>query len=96
MTPRAMLDLIERYEANFAAANVPKIRINPARTFQSLSVPEILAHAHHICDGVKEYAKDPERIGKANSHLTVVQMCLSFAGWHTLQELLEHNTPPND
>jgi hypothetical protein len=65
--------------------------MDPKRTFASLTVVEILAHAHFLCDGVKQLALDPERQRRAGSHLTVVQMCLSFAGWYTLEELMNHN-----
>jgi hypothetical protein len=40
---------------------------------------------------VKEYAKDPGKEGKTNRHFASIQMCLSFAGWYTLEELKSHN-----
>jgi len=45
---------------------------------------------------VKKYALDPEKQRKTGSHLTAVQMCLSFAGWYTLEELMCHNRPENE
>lgn len=93
MTPEKITSVIEMYEERLHAKKIPKIRINPKRTFASLRTDEMLAHAHFLCDGVKEYAKDPEMQRKAGSHLTAVQMCLSFAGWYTLEDIMNHNRP---
>jgi hypothetical protein len=70
---------------------VPQVRMDSSKYFGDLSTEGHLAHAHYLIDGVVEYAKDPERQRKAGSHLTAVQMCLSCAGWYTLQELMDHN-----
>lgn len=67
--------------------------MNPKRTFASLSNYELLSHAHFLIDGAKEYARNPEKQRKAGSHLTAIQMCLSFAGWYTLEDLMNHNRP---
>ena len=91
MSPEKIISVIEMYEKRLQEAGVPKIRIDPKKTFGSLTKDELLSHAHFICDGVKEYAKDPEKKRKTGSHLTAVQMCLSFAGWYTLEELMNHN-----
>lgn len=93
MIPQKIVSLIEQYEKEIAALGISKRRMDPSRTFASLSREELLAHAHYLCDGVKEYALDPELQRKTGSHLTAVQMCLSFAGLYTLQELMEHNRP---
>ena len=79
------------YEKQLKEAGVPKVRINQKRTFASLTADEILAHAHFLCDRVKQFALDPEKRRKTGSHLTVIQMCLSFAGWYTLEELMNHS-----
>ncbi len=91
MTPEKIISTIEMYEHRLVGENIPKIRIDPKRTFASLSRAETLAHAHYLCDGVKEYAKDPQKQRKTGSHLTAIQMCLSFIGWYTLEELMDHN-----
>ena len=91
MKTKEVISLVEMYERCFQIEHIPKVRMDPRRTFQSLSKEEILAHAHFLCDGVKEYARDPKRRRKTGSHLTAVQMCLSFAGWFTLDDLLNHN-----
>lgn len=88
-----MISIIEMYEKRLRAAGIPKVRMDPKRTFGSLAREEMLAHAHFLCDGVKEYAMNPEKQRKAGSHLTAVQMCLSFAYWYTLEELMDHNRP---
>ena len=96
MTPEKIIAVIEMYEEQLQAAGVPKIQMDLHRTFGSLSSKENLAHAHFLCDGVKEYARDPERQRKAGSHLTAVQMCLSNANWITLGEMMDHNRPIDD
>lgn len=93
MTPERILALINTYEEHLREANVPKVRMDPKRTFEALNRDEILAHAHFLCEGAKQYARDPDKIGKANRHLTAIQMCLSFAGWYTLADLMNHNKP---
>ncbi len=91
MTAEKIILVIEMYELRLRNASVPKVRMDPKRTFASLHTREMLSHAHYLCEGVKELAKDPDKLRKTGSHLTVVQMCLSFAGWYTLQELMDHN-----
>ena len=86
-----IISVIEMYERNLVRASVPKVRMNPNRTFAYINSTEILAHAHFLCDGAKKLAVDPKRQRMAGSHLTAIQMCLSFAGWYTLKELQDHN-----
>ncbi|MHB8710609.1 MAG: hypothetical protein ACYC6X_03615 [Minisyncoccota bacterium] len=96
MTPEKIIAVIEMYEERLRRARIRKIRMDPKCTFESLSKGLLLAHAHSLCEGVKEYARDPQKQGKANRHLTAVQMCLSFAGWYTLEDLMNHNRPISD
>ncbi|MDB5244711.1 MAG: hypothetical protein JWN18_581 [Parcubacteria group bacterium] len=93
MTPEKIISVIEMYEKELKTKNIQKIRINPTRTFESTTVAERLAHAHFLCDGVREFAINPEKQRKTGSHLTAIQMCLSFAGWYTLEDLMNHNRP---
>ncbi|MDE1919422.1 MAG: hypothetical protein KGH56_01855 [Patescibacteria group bacterium] len=93
MTKKKILAVIAMYERHLRREGIPKVRMDPGRTFASLNKEELLAHAHFLCDGMKEYAKDPEKRRKTGSHLTAVQMCLSFAGWYTLEELMNHSRP---
>ena len=67
--------------------------MDPKLTFGELTEGELLRHAHFLCDGAKIFAINPDRRRKAGSHLTVIQMCLSFAGWYTLEDLMRHNRP---
>jgi len=96
MLGEKIISVIEMYEARLREEGVPKVRMDPGRTFGDPSKEELLAHAHFLCDGVKVFARDPARQRKTGSHLTSVQMCLSFAGWYTLQELMDHNRPLQD
>ena len=93
MTSDKIISVVEVYEKRLREEGVLKIRMNPERAFGSLSKEEVLAHAHFLCDGVKKFAKEPGRERKTGSHLTAIQMCLSFAGWYTLEELMNHNRP---
>lgn len=92
MTPEQIISVIEMYERRLVAAGVPRTRMDPRRAFRFTTIAERLAHAHYLCAGVKKYVQDPEKQRKTGSHLTAVQMCLSFAGWYTLEELIQHNT----
>lgn len=86
-----IIKVVEMYEKRLAAAKIPKTAMDPNQTFGSLSQTEILAHAHHLIDGIKEFLKYPSKDGKTNRHLASIQMCLSFANWYTLEELKSHN-----
>jgi hypothetical protein len=91
MTEDKITAIIEMYEERLCAASVPRVRMDPKRTFASLTKTERLAHAHFLCDGVRQFTRDPQKQRKMGSHLTAIQMCLSFAGWYTLEELMSHN-----
>jgi hypothetical protein len=93
MTPQKIIAIVKRYEQELAALGVHKKRMDPSRAFSTLSRDEALSHAYYLCDGVQEYAKDPEKAGKTGRHLASIQMCLSFAGLYTLAELMNHNKP---
>lgn len=93
MTPEKIISVITMYEERLLKEGVPKQRMDPKRTFASLTKEEILAHVHYLIDGVKEYATTPDKEGKTGRHLGSIQMCLSFAGWYTLEDLMNHNRP---
>jgi len=93
LTPEKIISVVNMYERRLRAAGVLKKRIDPKRTFASLSKDEILAHAYFLTDDLKEFVSNPEKKRKTGSHLTVIQMCLSFAGWYTLEDLMNHNRP---
>lgn len=91
MTPEKIVAVVEMYEKRLESSGVPKKRMNPALSFGVCTSEEILSHAHYLCATTKEYAQDPQRQAKANQRLTALQMCLSFANWYTLAQLMEHN-----
>ena len=91
MTPEKIVSVIEMYKQRLEAEHIPAKRIDTNRSFKNCTTREILSHAHYLCEGVCRYAMDPEKFGKANRHLTAIQMCLGFAGWYTLAELMDHN-----
>ena len=93
MKPEKIIAVLTMYEDRLCEEGIPKLRMDPSRTFKSLDDHEILAHAHFLIEGAKEYALNPEKRGKTGRHLASIQMCLSFAGWYTLQELMDHNKP---
>lgn len=91
MTPEKILFVVAMYEKTLRSRNIPKKRMDPSQTFQSLNKKQRLAHAHYLCDGIKIFAHDRDKYGKLNRHFTAIQMCLSFAGAYTLEELMNHN-----
>lgn len=93
MTPERILATIGVYEYLLKKADVPKTQAPPGTYFGKLSEKDQLAHAHFLCDLVKEVVNDPELWGKTNRLFAALQMCLSNAGWYTLEELKDHNRP---
>ena len=95
MTPEEISVNTETYAARLYG--LPKRRMDPARTFRSLSEQELLAHAHHLCDTVREHlhelvkTKSPATWGKVNRHYASLQMCMSFAGRDTLEYMMKMN-----
>lgn len=93
MTSEKILAVAQMYRSRLEREGILKIRMNPKLCFKDAAGFELLQHAHYLLDGLQEYAKSPEQYGKANRHLTAIQMCLSFAGWYTLEDLMHHNMP---
>lgn len=91
MTPEKVVSVIKMYTFWLKVAKVPKKRMDPSKTFGSASKRALLAHAHFLCQGVIDFSSDPGKTGKMHRHLTAVQMCLSFADWYTLEDLMRHN-----
>jgi hypothetical protein len=92
MTERKIQQVVAMYRARLRHHGIPEIRMDPKRTFKELTTEEALAHAHFLLKGVEAYAED-RREGKCGRHLGAVQMILSFAGWYTLEDLMQHNRP---
>lgn len=93
MTPEKIIAVVETYEKLLTQQGVAKVRLAEHRTFKSASEEELLEHAHYLCEGTKVLARDPEKRRRVGSHLTVIQMCLSFAGWYTRGEIMKHSKP---
>ena len=96
MKSEKILEVLAVYECRLLKEGVPKNRMDPKRTFESLTKEERLMHAYFLIDGAKWLATSPDKQGKAGRHLGAIQMCLSFAGWYTLEELMNHNRPPEN
>lgn len=93
MTKEKILEVTHSYIASLDERGVAAKRIDPKRTFGNCSKDELLAHARHLADNVLDLANEPDQYGKLNRHFTAMQMCLSFAGIYSLEELMEHNRP---
>ena len=93
MKTEKILAVVSMYRTRFEVLGITKKRIDPTKCFKGLTDQEILAHAHYLLDGIETYAKDPDKQGKTGRHLASVQIILSFAGWYTLEELMNHNRP---
>jgi len=93
MTPEHITKVVEIYVGRLEAMEIHPIRMHPSRTFQSLSPSEILMHARHLCETVKEHNGVNQE--KTARHLAALQMCLSFAGLYTLDTLMDHNRTEN-
>jgi len=90
MTPEHILYLLSIYEEGDLEAYPPK-RIDPSRKFSELNRDEILSHARYLCQNLMTFLHDPEKEGKIGRHFGALQMCLSFAGLYTLEDLMSHN-----
>lgn len=93
MTPQRICAVVSHYEEFLNDLSVPKNRISIDRK-GPFPESELLSHAHFLIDGVKQFALEEEKIGKANRHLASVQMILWFTGKFSLSELMEHNASP--
>jgi len=91
MTPQKIADVATYYFELLREHGVEPCRIDPERSFATQSTVQILSHAAYLCAGIPTYVFDDGKIGKANRHLASAQMCLSFVGWFTLNQLRTHN-----
>jgi hypothetical protein len=93
MTPEKILAVVGMYEARLKQEGIRPKRMETSCTFATLSKQEVLAHVYHLIVGIKELAVNPEKQGKTGRHLGSIQTCLSFVGWYTLDDLMNHNRP---
>jgi hypothetical protein len=92
MKPEKIIALAMRYEEVLAHMGVVPVRISIEQHFSSCSSGQILSHARYLAHGIRSI--DPvHQYGKLNRHLAALQMCLSFAGFYSLRELMSHNRP---
>ncbi len=91
MTPEKVIAQTRLYEEQLRGLHIPKVRIDTRRTFASLTLEERLAHAHHLCGGIPDYARSPDQWGKTCRHYGSLQTILSFADWLTLEDMMSHN-----
>jgi hypothetical protein len=93
MTKNKIYEVVDMYRKQFEEGGIPKKRMDPNKTLGELSSVDRLAHAHHLLDGIVQYAAEPGKEGKTGRHLASVQMILSFEDWYTLEDLMSHNRP---
>ena len=92
MTPMKIRDVVTVYHSTLTQAGIQPQRIDVHSSFGSVTREANLAHALYLCNGVIEM-DITQSYGKANRHLTAIQMCLSFANWYTLFQMMEMNRP---
>lgn len=93
MTPQKIAQVVQLYSALLQKEGIIPRRIDLNSSFANKSQRELLAHASYLCEQLPSFVFVEDKFGKANRHLTAIQMCLSFAGCYTLNELRVHNSP---
>lgn len=83
--------VVKNYIKELEEKGVKPERIDPNTTFAEHSSEKLLAHAYHLGLGIEKMSNNEHLAGKANRHFGSMQMCLSFSGWYTLNELRQHN-----
>jgi hypothetical protein len=94
MDAATIKDLAVRYRSELL--QLPDLQprhIDINRTFGECTSFELRCHALYLCEGLIQIASDSEKYGKANRHLTAIQMILSFLKMYSLSELIDHNRP---
>ena len=93
MMPTKILSIVDVYTLRLLESGVTAKRIDVRKSFAQLNTPETLAHALYLCENIRSFVHDTKKVGKSGRHLASIQMCLSFAGWYSLEEVMEHNRP---
>ena len=93
MTPKKIAQIVQQYSALLQQEGITPRRIDPNSSFANKSPCELLEHALYLCEQLPSFVFVAGKFGKANRHLTAIQMCLSFADRYTLNELRAHNRP---
>lgn len=93
MKPEKIRLVAEAHLALLRSKGVVSKRIDTSCSFSQIPREGLLAHASYLLEGLLTFVNQEGKYGKANRHLTAAQMCLSFAGIYTLDELREANKP---
>ena len=93
MDAKKIEGIVQMYKDKLVHNKIPSRRMNTSKAFQDTDRDERLMHAHYLCENIHTFLHDEEKWGKVNRHFTAIQMCLSYAGWYTLDELMGHNKP---
>ena len=95
MNTHKITHILVEYKNTLESVGVVPRRILTHKTFGEYSEdPDaLLSHALYLVEGALVTAQDKDKYGKLNRHLTAIQMCLSFAGLYSLDELMAHNKP---
>lgn len=92
MKRNKILAITREYVQKLKEAGISPSRFPTNRSFNTATLDEILSHAHYLACNLQNIHSQTQ-YGKLNRHFTAIQMCLSFAGWYTLDELMQHNRP---
>jgi hypothetical protein len=89
MQAEEIISLVAFYKNTLESMNVIPERITTSKSFYTYrnNSSALLSHALYLCVEFKSHTKED----KQNRHLTAIQMCVSFAGMYTLDELMRHN-----
>jgi hypothetical protein len=87
--------ILVEYKTTLEKLGVIPGRILTEKTFKDYAEDSraLLSHALYLVDGALIIAQNKDKYGKLNRHLTAIQMCLSFAGLYSLDDLMTHNKP---
>jgi len=91
MTNDHIRNLVKYYEHKLYMDRVKPEQMEKTFKFSKLTTSEILSHAYWLCINIHNYIGQAGSEGKVGRHLASIQMCLSFAGKYTLEELMDHN-----
>lgn len=83
----------QQYRDTLDDSGIVPQRIDEHSRFADVSVNQLLQHARYLCDSVLDFAQHSDKTHKTNRHYAALQMCLSFAGWYTLGDIMNHSRP---
>ena len=90
MKRKKILEVCNSYKKMLEEKDVEPKRWDVQRPFSESRLDERMSHALYLIGNISSF--DPQRqYDKLNRHFTAIQMCLSFAGMFTLEDLMSHN-----